>query len=93
MDLSVGWAYAEVIVGGELGDHVDGCFGGGAQLREELLGFWGGRRRRGNEHLGSLGCFAFSGSLTSCTAQLELHKKGSTSDQRMEDSHNVPWAF
>jgi hypothetical protein len=25
MDLSVGWAYAEVIVGGELGDHVDGC--------------------------------------------------------------------
>jgi hypothetical protein len=25
------------IVGGELGDHVDGRFGGGAQLREELL--------------------------------------------------------
>jgi hypothetical protein len=37
MDLSIGWAYAEVIVGGELGDYVDGCIGGGALLREELL--------------------------------------------------------
>jgi hypothetical protein len=37
VDLSVGWAYAEVIVDGELGDHVDGYFGGGALLREELL--------------------------------------------------------
>jgi hypothetical protein len=36
MDLSIGWAYAEVIVGGELGGHVDGCIGGGALLREEL---------------------------------------------------------
>jgi hypothetical protein len=25
MDLSIGWAYAEVIVGGELGGHIDGC--------------------------------------------------------------------
>jgi hypothetical protein len=37
VDLSIGWAYAEVVVGGELGDHVDGCFGGGALLREELI--------------------------------------------------------
>jgi hypothetical protein len=25
VDLSIGWAYTEVVVDGELGDHVDGC--------------------------------------------------------------------